>query len=138
MFFIYLPSLLRILPTLILHATSYLCVGQFDISEFYDVQSLAAGAHLPMRIQRMPIFSTCCQLGSLPASLLFTSITVKITSKMANFQYMFLMFILIMNIKTGEYKEMLCMNSLLPTLGSLQTSEKKEEAQLPSSQKING
>lgn len=57
---------------------------------------------------------------------------------MANFQYMFLMFILIMNIKTGEYKEMLCMNSLLPTLGSLQTSEKKEEAQLPSSQKING
>lgn len=37
-----------------------------------------------------------------------------------------------MNIKTREYKEMLCTNSWLPALGSLQTSEKEEKAQLPS------
>lgn len=61
----YLPSFspLNSTAVLILHGRSYLCVAQFDIAEISDVQSLAAGAHLPMRIQNLPVFSTCCQLA---------------------------------------------------------------------------
>lgn len=71
--------------TLILYARSYPHMGQFDLSEISDVHPLVADSHLPVRVQSLPVSSTCYQLGSLPTTLLFAGITPEIANEVAGF-----------------------------------------------------
>lgn len=47
----------------------------FELLEMAVVYALVDAPHLPVRVQSLPVSSTCCQLSSLPITLPLDSIT---------------------------------------------------------------